>query len=105
MNGSLVIDYSVPSAIANSTYDLTIEFFLADAGGAEGRTFLGSDIYATGDVVLNGGDTVHGGVICGGQFEGRNDWQIFPGDGEIPPGINPAAGGRVTGVRIGAWLK
>jgi CSLREA domain-containing protein len=40
--GNLSINYSMSSAAANSAYPITVEFFLADAGG-EGGTFLGTD--------------------------------------------------------------
>lgn len=43
--GMVTIDYTVPSATANSAYPLQIEFFLADADDEEGQTFLGSDTY------------------------------------------------------------
>jgi uncharacterized delta-60 repeat protein/CSLREA domain-containing protein len=46
LNGeSLDITYSVPSAVANSTYPLVVEFFLADAGGREGQAYLGGESY------------------------------------------------------------
>ncbi|MFN2334189.1 MAG: hypothetical protein ABR550_07165 [Wenzhouxiangellaceae bacterium] len=41
----LSITFSVPSATLNSAYPFTIEFFLADADGEEGRTHLGLDDY------------------------------------------------------------
>ena len=44
-NDDLTISYLVSSSVANSAYDLTIEFFLADAAGQEGALFLGSDTY------------------------------------------------------------
>jgi len=34
----------------------------------------------------------------------RNNWIIYPGPGEVPPGIKPV-GGYVTHVRIGGWLR
>ncbi len=50
---ALRVRYTVPSAASNSAYPLTVEFFLADAGGGEGRTLLGRDVYledvATGE--------------------------------------------------------
>ncbi|MCK5850381.1 MAG: hypothetical protein KAH23_05650 [Kiritimatiellae bacterium] len=69
-----------------------------------GQTLNGF-VYAGGDVTLNGGDHVYGGVICHGEFDGRNDWQVWPGDGVIPPQVGPTSDGVVTGLRIGAWLK
>jgi CSLREA domain-containing protein len=42
---TLVISYSVPSSTANSAYPLGIEFFLADAAGREGQTYLGGESY------------------------------------------------------------
>lgn len=69
-----------------------------------GQTLQGF-VYSSGNVQLNGGDVVWGGVICHGTFEGKNDWQVHPGPGGTPGGINPGDGGEVTRVRIGAWLK
>ncbi len=44
-DGQLDIRYRVPSTTTNSTYPLTIEFFLADADDQEGQTLIGSDPY------------------------------------------------------------
>jgi CSLREA domain-containing protein len=41
--GKLKVTYNVPSDAANSTYPMRVEFFLADADGQEGQTFLGFD--------------------------------------------------------------
>jgi len=46
---TLTIGYAVPSSTANSAYPLRIEFFLADADGAEGRAFIGADTYLNGE--------------------------------------------------------
>jgi CSLREA domain-containing protein len=43
--GTLSIAYSVPSSTANSAYPLAVEFFLADADGQEGQTYLGGESY------------------------------------------------------------
>jgi CSLREA domain-containing protein len=43
--GTLNITYSVPSSTANSAYPLAVEFFLADADGQEGQTYLGGESY------------------------------------------------------------
>jgi hypothetical protein len=43
--GSIVLAYSVPSAIASSSYPLSIELFLSDGSG-EGRTLVGTLSYA-----------------------------------------------------------
>ena len=46
LNGTdLEINYGVPSATANSAYPLTVEFFIADAAGQEGQTFVDSQAY------------------------------------------------------------
>ncbi|MDA1050347.1 MAG: right-handed parallel beta-helix repeat-containing protein [Planctomycetota bacterium] len=47
LSGQLAITYSVPSlnSPAHSNYPLTVEFFLADASGREGRTLLVRDTY------------------------------------------------------------
>ena len=44
-NGNLTINYAVDSSVSNSSYDLTIEFFLSD-GNHQGQTLIGTDTYA-----------------------------------------------------------
>ena len=46
---TLSITYSVPSAAISSTFPLAIEFYLADADGEEGQTFIGRANYLGGD--------------------------------------------------------
>jgi len=43
--GNLDVTYLVDSTTANSAYDLTVEFFIADSNGQEGETFLGQTNY------------------------------------------------------------
>jgi uncharacterized repeat protein (TIGR03803 family) len=50
--GQLAVRYQVDSAPANSSYPLTVEFFLADAGG-QGKTFLYRDTYTTPQAFVN----------------------------------------------------
>ncbi len=47
--GAVNVDYRVSTSPENASYPLTVEFFLADSDGEEGRTFLSSDVYAEGD--------------------------------------------------------
>ena len=49
---TLTVEYLVPSSTTSSTYPLQVEFFLADADGQEGQTFLGSDTYDLGEAGL-----------------------------------------------------
>lgn len=50
INGSdLEISYSVDSTTVNSSYPLRVEFFVADADGQEGMTYLGFDEYTASD--------------------------------------------------------
>ena len=49
-NGDLSVTYSVPSAVANSTYPLRIEFF--KALGGEGKTFIGAQSYTSANAEL-----------------------------------------------------
>ncbi|MBI5471481.1 MAG: VCBS repeat-containing protein, partial [Ignavibacteriae bacterium] len=49
-NGDLSVTYSVPSAVANSTYPLHIEFFKAQGG--EGKIFLSAQNYAAANAEL-----------------------------------------------------
>lgn len=47
VNGAMLdLTYSVPSIAPNSTFPLNVEFFIADSDNQEGRTFLGSNVYA-----------------------------------------------------------
>lgn len=48
-DGTLTIGYSVPSDPAHSAFPLHVEFFLADADGEEGQTYLGSNLYTQAD--------------------------------------------------------
>ncbi|TAH21722.1 MAG: T9SS C-terminal target domain-containing protein [Cytophagales bacterium] len=53
-SGSAVdITYKVPSATANSAYPIRVEFFKADAGSRQGRTYLGFDTYALAEANTN----------------------------------------------------
>lgn len=70
-----------------------------------GGQTLNGFIYAAGNVEINGGDRVYGGIIAGGIVDARGNWEVFPGDGTIPPGLNPTDEGEVVGIRIGAWLR
>ena len=45
--GDLLIQYSVDSVVGSSAYPLMVQFFIADADGQEGKTYLGSDTYAS----------------------------------------------------------
>ena len=49
--GNLLVTYAVASdpADPNITYDLTVEFFEADAADEEGQRFVGTDTYTNGD--------------------------------------------------------
>jgi parallel beta-helix repeat protein len=63
---NLAIEYSVPSSVDNADYPLTVEFFLADVDGQEGKIFLGSQFFtAPGDasVSLPAGPVVDGSYI------------------------------------------
>ena len=48
-NDQVTLTYRVDSLPANSMFPLAIEFFLADADGQEGMTFLAADTYTAGD--------------------------------------------------------
>ncbi len=55
LGNSIGLTYRVDTAVANATYPLTIEFFVADSNGAnpEGRTFLAADQYVGGEAQMN----------------------------------------------------
>lgn len=44
--GQVTITYKVPSSPSHSVYPLRVEFFRADAGSRQGRTYLGFDVYS-----------------------------------------------------------
>ena len=43
------ITFSVPSSTSNSAYDLTIDFYIADAAMEEGQTYIGSVTYTSAE--------------------------------------------------------
>ena len=45
----LTISYDVDSAPANSTYPITVHFYLADSDNEDAETYLGQDIYTVAD--------------------------------------------------------
>lgn len=45
LGNSIALTYRINSAVANATYPLTVEFFIADGSNLEGRTFLSTDTY------------------------------------------------------------
>lgn len=47
LGNSIAIQYAVPTAVANATYPLTVEFFIADGSSQEGRFFLAADSYSS----------------------------------------------------------
>ncbi|MEO1367712.1 MAG: hypothetical protein AAFX50_11090, partial [Acidobacteriota bacterium] len=47
--GDLRVTYSIDTDIANATYPLTAEFFIADETGAQGETPIGTAEYTAGD--------------------------------------------------------
>ncbi len=49
LNGTLNVTYSINSVSPNSAFPLTVDFYLADTSGEEGKTYLGSDSYNSGD--------------------------------------------------------
>jgi hypothetical protein len=51
--GKLKVTYNVPSAPANSTYPIRVEFFLADANG-QSKTYLGFDTFNAVDFATGG---------------------------------------------------
>ncbi len=64
--GNVDITYSVPSTAANSAFPLTVEFFLADADGQEGETYLGSDSYSEGTTPT--ATVPNGGAVAGAKI-------------------------------------
>lgn len=67
--GDLLITYNVDSTTGNSAYPLLVEFFEADAANGEGKTFIGSNSYASGEAqtskAINLGNAASLGVSPG----------------------------------------
>jgi hypothetical protein len=51
----------VPSTTANSAYDLTVEFFIADSNGQEGKTYLDNDTYPSASATAARTATINAG--------------------------------------------
>ena len=77
---TLSVTYSVPSDATNSSYPLTIEFYLADADGEEGQTLIGRIDYPVSEAgqqttaafspqaaVANGADIVATAIDAAGN--------------------------------------
>jgi hypothetical protein len=60
--GNLNVTYSVPSTTGNSPYDLTVEFFIADSNGQEGKTYLDNDTYPSASATLARSATISAGT-------------------------------------------
>ncbi len=92
LDGNLLVDYSVPSTTTDSAYDLVIEFFVADASGAEGRTLIGSDVYSAGDALGNklatlaAGSVLVGDLIVATATDANGNTSEFSLSAEIAPG-------------------
>ncbi len=66
---NLNLTYSVASNRTNSSYPLTIEFFLADSSGQEGKTSLGRNTYASSSATLSKTATIaKGSAVLGSKI-------------------------------------
>jgi hypothetical protein len=78
--GNLDIEYSIPTTVVNSTFPITIEFFLADSDGEEGETFLGQHSYtATGiaNVSIIAGGVAGGSLIVATATDANGNTSEF----------------------------
>ena len=102
--GDLVIEYLVDSAIVTSTYPLLVEFFVADADGEEGQTFIASHVYVTStaqtSTVANLGGATALGVAGGDNIvatatdaDGNTSEFSFPAT--IVTQVLPCTSGRI----------
>jgi parallel beta-helix repeat protein len=83
LNGSLLtIQFTVPTATANATYPIRVEFFKADADGQEGQIYLGSDSYFPNDVGLTRTRTFNPPV----PFSGNDKIVATATDSALPTG-------------------
>jgi parallel beta-helix repeat protein len=75
-DGALIVQYLMSSSAAYSAYPITVEFFVADASGTEGSTFLGDDtIDSPGSVMTSiaaGPATLHGQIVATATDAGGN---------------------------------
>jgi hypothetical protein len=76
---TLTIGYSVPSATVNSLYPLAVEFFVADAAGQEGQTYLGGESYpapGADSVVLTVGGVAAGQRIVATATDAQGNTSV-----------------------------
>jgi hypothetical protein len=93
---TLTISYSVPSTIANSAYPLGVEFFLADAAGREGRTYLGGESYpapGADSVALTVSDVSPGQRVVATATDAQGNTSEFSASVEITV-VAAATGGE-----------
>ncbi len=101
--GNLDIEYSVPTTPGNSAFPLAVEFFLADAAGEEGQTFLGEHSYtAPGSAMVSvpsGGATV-GSMIVATATDANGNTSEFSMPLTVTAPMMAAAGERSQVSRV-----
>jgi hypothetical protein len=99
---NLDITYSVPTTVANSAFPLMVEFFLADAAGTEGETFLGTHSYAAAGVVtaqdIPGGGAIAGTMIVATATDVNGNTSEFSTAANVASSLL-AAGGEASTVQ------
>lgn len=100
--GQVTITYKVPSSPSNSVYPLRIEFFKADTGSRQGRTYLGFDVYSLAEantdktfnfapsITLSTGDKIVATAIDadGNTSEFSAELTVFPSVGIHPDDLD-----------------
>ena len=108
LNGvALTITYSVASVAPHSAYPLTVDFYLADAAGQEGQTYLGSDAYtASGlkSVSVPAGATVGGAKVVATATDADGNTSEFSLSVEVSLPL-AANGGPVGPTTLPAMLS
>lgn len=67
VKGSLFLIATVPTALVNATYPLTVDVYLADSTGTQGLTWLGSGTYPAGFAAQEVTVQIPTGLVRGGD--------------------------------------
>ncbi|MGY6587728.1 MAG: NosD domain-containing protein [Wenzhouxiangella sp.] len=99
--GNLVYRLQVPTAPANAEYPLRVDFYLSDAGEAQGRLYIGSTVYPessaenwlSGSVNPVGGHDLEGALLVAMATDGDgNSSEFTAAPVELQPGVDPIEG-------------
>jgi len=99
--GNLVYRLQVPTAPANAEYPLRVDFYLSDAGEAQGRLYIGSTVYPessaenwlSGSLSPVGGHDLEGALLVAMATDADgNSSEFTAAPVELQPGVDPIEG-------------